>query len=737
MSQYTSQPASTGMPDDDKIDLATCLDVLFDHRWLIVNVALAITLLGSAYAFLAKPVYRANILIQVEDSPGSSKNILGEMGSLFDLKTAAITEIEIIRSRFVVSHAVDNLRLYISAAPKYFPVVGAWLAGRNDGLSAPGLFGYGGYAWGAEQIDVAVFNLPEALEDREFTLTVGSDGRFRVNQHAEGIEFHGETGVTLHNKTTKGDIELRITSLEALPGAQFLLRRTSRLATIEKLQRNMVVVEKGRQSDIINAELEGTEPELISAILNQIGLEYVRQNLERKSEEAEKSLVFLDQQLPDIKQQLENSETKYNQFRNSTGIIDLGEEAKVLLQQSVVAQLKRSELTQKREELSIRFTSAHPDMIGLEKQLQEINREIQVITTQIKKLPLVEQDVVRLTRDVKVNTDLYTSLLNVTQQLRLLKAGKVGTVRLVDTAAVPEEPIKPRRAIVIAVALLLGLFLGVVSAWIRKSLFGGIDSAYEIEQTLGLPVYASIPHSRKQEELYARVRAKPRFSLTLAKSVPTDSAIEGLRSLRTALHFSMREAKNNIILITGATPNLGKSFISANFVAVLGATGKKVLLIDADFRKGYLHQYFGLERGNGLSDLIAEGRSFEQVVHKGVTENVDFISTGPLPSNASELLLHVNFGKLLATLEDSYDYVLIDTPPILAVSDTLTVGPHAGTILMIARAGVSTASDIRESMKRLDQAGMSVKGIVLNDVKARPGGYHSKFGRYRHTEYAY
>ncbi len=733
MSQYTPPPASANMPEDDKIDLATCLDVLFDHRWLIVSVTLAITLLGTAYAFMAKPVYRANILIQVEDSPGSSKNILGEMGSLFDLKTAAITEIEIIRSRFVVSHAVDNLRLYINAAPKYFPIVGAWLAGRNDALSNPGLFGYGGYAWGAEQIDVAVFNVPEALEDSEFTLTVEGDGRFRVNQNSEGIEFRGETGVLLHNKAAKGDIELRVTNLWGRPGTQFLLSRTSRLATIEKLQRNMVVVEKGRQSDIINAELEGTKPKLISAILNQIGMEYVRQNLERKSEEAEKSLVFLDQQLPDIKRQLESSETKYNQFRNSSGIIDLGEEAKVLLQQSVTAQVKRSELTQKREELSIRFTSAHPDMIGLEKQLQEINREIQIITARIKNLPLVEQDVLRLMRDVKVNTDLYTSLLNVTQQLRLLKAGKVGTVRLVDTAAVPEEPIKPKRAIVIAVALLVGLFLGVVSAWIRKSLFGGIENAHEIEQALGLPVYASIPHSRKQEELYAKLP----FSLTLAKSAPTDSAMEGLRSLRTAVHFSMLEAKNNIIMITGATPNLGKSFISVNFMAVLGASGKKVLLIDADFRKGYLHQYFGLDRGNGLSDLIAGDMSFEELVHKGVTENVDFISTGNLPPNASELLLHANFGKFLSAVKESYDYVLIDTPPILAVSDTLSIGPHAGTILMIARAGISTASDIRESMKRLDRAGMSVKGIVLNDVKARPGGYNSKFGRYRHTEYAY
>jgi tyrosine-protein kinase Etk/Wzc len=738
MTQFTPQSTLDNVLDEDEISLASYLDILFDHRWLIINVALAVTLFGAAYAFLAQSVYRANILIQIEDSPGSSRNILGDAaGGLFDLKTAATAEIEILRSRMVVSKAVDNLHLYINAEPKYFPVVGAWLARNSTGLSTPGLFGYGGYVWGAEQIDVPVFNVPEALEDRNFTLTVGTGGNFRVKANSDDVEFSGKVGATLNIKSAEGNIELRVASLMGKPGAQFRLNRTSRLATIEDLQQNMVIVEKGKQSDIINVDLEGTRPKIISSILDQIGQEYVRQNLARKSEEAEKSLDFLGQQLPGIKQQLEDSESKYNQFRNRAGVVDLGEEAKGLLQQSVTTELKRSELKQKKEQLLTTLTTAHPDVVAIDRQLQELSGETLAIATRVKKLPLLEQDVVRLSRDVKVNTDLYTSLLNTSQQLRLLKAGKTGTVRLVDNAVVPEEPVKPMRAIVILAALLFGLFLGVVSAWIKKSLFSGIEDAHEIEQKLGIPVYGTIPHCKKQKELFAKIHAKSPGVSVLAQVAPGDVAIEGLRSFRMALNFSMVEAKNNIILVTGATPNLGKSFISVNFTSVLGATGKKVLLIDADLRKGYLHQYFGLDRPDGLADYIAGASSLEQIVHKEVVENVDFISTGNLPGNPSALLLHENFRNLLLSLSAKYDYVLIDTPPILAVSDALLIGGHAGAVFMVARANVSTIGDIKESIRRLGQGGISTKGIVLNDLKARPGSYGNRVGRYRHTEYAY
>jgi len=739
MNQPNQQPAPFNMQDEDEIDLASLLDTLFDHRWLIVGIALGITLLGVAYAFMAKPVYEANFLVQVEDSPTSSKNILGDVASLFDVKTVATTEIEILRSRMVVSRAVDNLRLFINARPKYFPLVGAWLAKKNEDLSTPGLLGYGGYAWGAEQINVPIFNVPAELENHQFVLTVEGNGQFRVAQSSKNIEFHGKTGSTLNIPTASGKIELRVESFAAKTGAQFVLTRSSRLGTIEQLQKEMMIEENGKQSGVIGVTLDGTDPELTAGILNQISREYVQQNLARKAEDADKSLTFLEGELPNLKRQLERSELKYNQFRNANGTIDLGEEAKAILAQSVAIQTKLIELKQKREELLTRFTPSYPAVIGIDSQINQINGELRAINAQIKKMPLLDQDMVRLTREVKVNTDLYAELLRSEQQLQLVKAGKIGTVRLIDAALVPEEPIKPKRPLVIFLAVFVGLFLGVISAFVKKSLFGGIDDAHEIEQILGLTVYATIPHSKKQDALYQRILAKSKQASVLARTDPTDTAIESMRSFRTSLQFSMLDAKNNIILITGATPGLGKSFVSVNLAAVLAVAGKNVLLVDADMRKGHLHQYFGCGRENGLSDLVAGTCGLEQAIRKELVENVDFIPTGRLPPNPSELLLHENLVRLLQSLSGSYDYVLIDTPPVLAVSDTLILGPHVGTIFMVARAGQSTIGDIKESIKRCSHTGIPVKGIIFNDIKHRPGGYGYgyKYGKYRYTQYKY
>jgi tyrosine-protein kinase Etk/Wzc len=597
--------------------------------------------------------------------------------------------------------------------------------------------GYGGYGWGAEEIQVSVFNVPAALEGLEFVLTAGADGNYSLTQDEQEIALKGRMGATLKANLPSGAIALRVENFVAKPGARFLLSASSRLAATQSLQSAIMVAEKGKQSGIIGVTLEGGNPVMASSILNEIGREYVRQNVERKSEEAEKSLNFLDKQLPDLKKKLEQSETKFNQFRNASGTIDLGEEAKLLLGQSVAAEATLSELKQKREELLVRFTVNHPGVVGIDSQMAEINAERQTIAARIKTLPLLEQDVLRLTRDVKINTDLYTALLNSAQQLQLVKAGKVGNVRLIDAAVTPAKPIKPNRLTIAAISVLLGLFLGVACAFIRKSLFGGVDDAHEIEKALGLTVYASIPYSKEQEVLHQQMTIKSKNLSVLAQSDPNDRAIESLRSLRTALQFSMLDSSNNIIVITGPTPAMGKSFLSVNFAAVLAVAGKKVLLIDADLRKGHLHQYLGLDRKNGFSDLIAGGCNLEQALHKGVIDNVDFISTGTLPPKPSELLMHKDIGKLLASFSENYDYVLIDTPPALAVSDTLIIGAHAGAVFMVARAGVSSMGDIKESLKRCNQAGIPIKGVIFNGIMHRPGGYGYGYGRYRYAEYNY
>ncbi len=750
MNQLIPQPVPTptqiphsahAVVHDDEVDLTAYLDTLFDNRWLIAGIAFLITLSGVLYAFVAKPVYEASMLVQVEESsPNQSNNLMGEIGSTYAVKTAAIAEMELLGSRMVVSKAVDNLRLYIEVKPHYFPVIGAAFAGLNKQLSNPGLFGRGGYVWGAEKADISIFNVPESLQNRDFVLTAEGNDQFRLVEKEQNIALQGHVGTALDIITEKGRVELLVDKLAAKPGGQFFLRRASRLNAIQSVQKSLIVAEPVKQSGVIDIKLQGQNPQLTNDTLKEIGREYLRQNAARRTEEAEKSLTFLNKQLPDVKQKLEQSESRYNQFRNNHNTFDLGEEARVSLQQSAAAKVKRSELVQKRTELLVGFTREHPAVKGVDAQLNEINREITAIDGHLKSYPNLQQDELRLTRDIKVNSELYSQLLTSAQQLSLIAVGKVSNVRLIDNPMVPEKPVKPNRALVVALAALTGLFLGVITAVMKKSIKREIDDPRVIEKMLGVPVYATIPHSKKLRDLYKKISAKSQKIPLLAQVSSTDGAIESLRTFRTALQFSMSHSTNNIVLMTGATPGLGKSFVSVNLGAIIATSGKKVLLIDADLRSGHLHQYFSVGRQYGLSEAISGEMPFENLIHRGVMENMDFISTGQLPVNPSELLLRPNFGALLQSLSISYDLVLIDSTPILAVSDALIVGSHVGSIYIMTRAGVSTLGEIKESLKRLGQAGLVAKGVLFNDLKPQAGrsgkyGYGYEYGKGEHPDY--
>ncbi|MDB5879643.1 MAG: tyrosine protein kinase [Variovorax sp.] len=741
----TMGPAAAAPPPNEEvegdIDFGHYLEVLSAHRWLIAIITLVVLALGTAYALLERPVYESTVVVQVEEiaNNNGAKGGVNEAAGLFDIRTPTTAEIELIRSRMVVAPAVDATKLYITATPRYIPYIGGWMARRSEGLSDPGFLGMDGYVSGTERITVTEFNVPEVLEGTQFVLTAKGGGQYTVTHPKLAATLNGTVGTPLKAETAEGPIELTVSQLAGKAGAEFEMVRQSKAKTISAVQENLTLIERGKQSGIISASIQGTDPYRITRVVNAVGAQYVRQNLERKSAEAQKTLSFLDVQLPQFKTQLEASEEAYSRFRNRNATVAFNEEANLALNESVDRQSKLLEAQQKRRELEARFTANHPTVQTLDAQIAALQRDIGGIQGRIKALPAVQQEAVRLERDVKVNTELYQSLLNNALQLRLVKEGKVGNVRVLDDASVPEIPVKPNRKTIIGASLALGLFLGLITAFIRNSFVEQrIRDPHEVEANGGLPVFSTIPVSDAQETIAKRRLTGATGVRLLAIEHPDDPAVESLRSLRTAMQFAMLESPNNRVLITGATPGVGKSFVTANFAALMAAAGKRTLLIDADMRRGHAHQYFGLQRHGGLSELIAGSLTVQQTVHRQVVPNLDFLATGQLPPNPSELLVSASFTSMLESLSGQYDLVVIDAPPVLVAADAATVAAHAGTVLMVARADQSTMGELKESTRRLSLGGKVATGVLLNGMKLDRRAYAAhKYGRYRYTKYNY
>jgi tyrosine-protein kinase Etk/Wzc len=509
--------------------------------------------------------------------------------------------------------------------------------------------------------------------------------------------------------------------------------RQPRLTAIQLLQGRLNVSERGDWSGILSVSVEGEDPESVQQQVNEIANVYVRQNVERKSAEAQQTLEFLDEQLPIVRQTMEAAELALNSYRLEKGSIDLPLETQTILQTIVSVESQVNALQQEREKVTLAFTEVHPTIIALDRQIERLSGELRQLNEQVRELPSTQQEVLRLIRDVEVNTALYTSLLDTAQELRVVKAGTIGNVRVIDYAVKPAYPFKPSKARIMLFSLLLGLFAGVGTAFARKALKAGVEDPDLIEKQVNIPVYATISHSKRQDRIYRDLKSKNAKRAILAVDSPNDPSIESLRNLRTALHFGMMDVKNNCIMIAGPSPTVGKSFVSVNLAAVLTSSDKKVLLIDGDLRRGHLHEYLGIERKNGLSEFISGDIPIGQALRQTPIRGLTLIPTGAIPPNPAELLLHKRFANCLSVLTPRYDHIIIDSPPILAVTDASIIGQMVGGTLMVLKAGAHPMREIELAVKRLKQADVNLRGILFNDINVQSQRYGAGKYSYQYT----
>ncbi|MFL4688766.1 polysaccharide biosynthesis tyrosine autokinase, partial [Escherichia coli] len=670
--------------DDEGLDLGRLLGEVIDHRKLIVSVTSLFTLLALLYAIFATPIYQADALIQVEQKQANA--ILSNLSQMLpNSQPQSAPEITLLGSRMILGKTVDDLNLQIRAKQDYFPVFGRGLARllgeKPNNISISRL-----YIKNSEGDEVPEIKLT-VLDERNYKLDVGD------------LVLKGKTGSLLE----KDGIALLVDKIEATPGTTFSIKYVSRLKAISDLQEALEVADQGKNTGMLGISLTGDNPVLIEKIVDSISNNYLAQNIARQAAQDAKSLDFLNEQLPQVRSDLDLAEDQLNKYRQQNDSVDLSLEAKSVLDQIVNVDNQLNELTFRESEISQLYTKEHPTYKALLEKRKTLQDEKAKLNKRVANMPGTQQEILRLSRDVESGRAVYMQLLNRQQELSISKSSAIGNVRIIDNAVTEIKPVKPKKILIVLIGIVFGGIVSIGLVLLRVFLRKGIESPEQLEE-VGCNVYASIPVAEaytkitEQSKKWSRKENKINQGF-LAVDNPADLAIEAIRGLRTSLHFAMMESRNNVLMISGASQNAGKTFVSSNLSAVIAQTGKKVIFIDTDMRKGYTHKLFNVSNDNGLSDILSGKISIEKSIKKISSAGFDYISRGMAPPNPAELLMHKRFAELINWVSENYDIVVLDTPPILAVTDPAVIGHYAGTTLLVARFELNTVKEIEVSIK--------------------------------------
>ena len=691
----------------EETDLFELLKNLAKNYSIMIPCILFMGVVGVFVALWIRPVYQVDALLQIETKGGKGTSLMGGMASLFATSSPAETEIELIKSRQVLGATVEKMRLEYYVVP---------LSKTDRLLHREGRLELMNF-------DVPWDNVPEEERLRPWEVRAVDSVHFNLYDHNKENVLSGVAGQTYRFPYAGDSATFGIYRMKAKKGQRFAVGKTLYLDAIEAFKGAFDVKERGKKTGILEFSYQDIYPDRAVEVLNEVASSYLRQNVEERNAEAQKTLDFLEKQLPDLKARMDSSLLNLKAYQNRVGSADVNAETQLVLRRRMDLQQKILDIQQKKQEAVRLFHAEHPTVKTLADQESALQRELARTSNAVEKLPETQQEVLKLTSEVELNKAMYTNMLNSIQQLRLVSAGEVGSVRVVDFAAEVTKPIKPKKKMILVVFLFLGFLLGAGIVSLKSKLSGGVKSASFIEKETGYTVYAKVPKGNPKGTKGIR---------PLAVVEPDDVAVEALRSLRSSLEFSMMDGGEPIIGVSGLIPGVGKSFISVNLAALYAGLGKKVLLIDADLRKGRLHKEFGIDRGNGLSQVLLNELAPESVIAATEVENLFVMPCGKVPPNPAELLGSKHYIDLIEKIKNRYDLIIVDTPPIMLVTDAALACRVASQIVMVVEYNKHSIEAIKEGVAQILKGSPNAHAsIVVNKYEhSNQDGYGYKYGKY-------
>ncbi|WP_175695978.1 polysaccharide biosynthesis tyrosine autokinase [Burkholderia ambifaria] len=728
---------------------------VIDNIWTVVIIAAAVTIAASLYCVFATRVYSADAVLQVDRSNSGGLSIAAQptvqtQQPATPMAQLSQTEIQIIRSRSVLTPIIEQYRLFVSVTPRTVPVLGqiAERFATPGQLAAPWL-GLSDYGWGGERADIAVLDVPASLESKELQLIALEHGGYRLADPNGRVLVEGTVG----KEATGNGVRIRITQLVAHSGMRFGVVRYNDIDAMQRFLRDLRVSEQGADTGLIKVSYESADPARATAVANDIAQNYMASHIAYRQDEATRMLAFVNGELPRLRTEMKEAEDKLTKHQATTASLQPASESQVYLQGIMDFDRQIATLSIQRTQMLERFTTESAQVRTIDQQLGQLNMAKRNFEARFASMPAAARQSADLTRDAKVAEQIYVAMVGKANELSVTRAGTIGNAHILDAAVRPAAPIKPQSAFIIPIGGVLGLMCGVLFVTVPRRFSSKIEDPVAVERRFRLSGLGVIPFSEEQVRLSRCLQqvdatqrepepcgdaAAPRIpdgragvadeaappvcdlrATLLAMRCPQDVSVEALRCVRTAVVSEMADVPSKVLVITSPTPSTGKSFVASNLAVLLAETGSRVLLIDADLRRGNLAARFGQPRACGLADLLAGHIEVRQAIRPIIDDRLWFISTGPYTANPSVLLSTPRMNELLNEFRASFDFVIVDSPPVLAVSDASMAAGSADATILVLRANVQTEREIEETLSRLERAGARVIGPVFNAVAIR------------------
>lgn len=730
---------------EGSVNLNEYLRIILRGRWIILLSFLLVLGTTTYFTYKMEPVYQAVTTVMIEDKGRMEQSVFGFSGFI-NAQTMIANQVEVIKSRTLAERVIRSLET--SPYRHDLQILSEYdRSGRQVTFE--------GKVKNLRQ-DIAV----EPVKDTDIiTVKVQANTAFEASYLANAVakQFY------LYNlEMSKGEVgevrkflEAQLDSIRSkLAESEEVLKQykeSNKLAALDEETAKLV-----EQTAVFRAHLNETEAELQEN-------ERIFQNLKSKLSEAKSTLVEDVSRIssPIVKEAQARIAEKQVLIANIIAKASPGYEIVVKDVEREIEEAKKTLMEEAHKIASSGVTSIDPlktsqdlfDQIlkadinikSLTARADALQKVVDSYERKLEGIPEKNLELARLVRNAEINEKIFLMRSEKYEESRIAEAGKTANARIIDPATPPQRPIRPNRKLNVALAIFFGLGLGVAIAFIIELLDNSVRTVEDLEK-MKVNVLGAIPTINPDE--IARRMKRRGYKLTsedrsrlMSKLItnfsPKSPVSEAYRSLRTNILFANLDQTMKTLVVSSSATKEGKSTTVANLAITMSQMGSRVLIIDADLRRPTIHSLFKLDRQIGLSNALLGTYTLDEVIKPSGVENLDVITAGDIPPNPSELLSSNAMHKALSILTQRYDMILLDSPPLIAVTDAAVLSTKADGVLMVVSSGYVTRKEVERAIQLLQNVRAKLLGIFLNglDIKRIYGSYYYYYHYYQYYYY--